>query len=64
MTDNAPRSPETPDAVLPDISTEGLLDVLENDENAFANSLRSVIGGTRSRTENYASFGNAPVPPA
>ena len=62
MTDNAPRSPETPGTALPDISEEALLDVLENDENVFANSVRSVIEGTRSRTGNYASFGNAPIP--
>lgn len=64
MTDNAPRSSETPDAVLPDLSGEALLDVLEKDENALANCVRTVIGATRRRTENYAGFGNAPLPPA
>jgi len=61
MTDNAPRSPE-PSDVLPDLSQEALLDVLKSTENAFANSVRSVIEAARTRPEQYAAFGNAPLP--
>ena len=62
MTDNVPRSPETPDIpVLPDISQWRLREFLETHDSPLAHSLRRVRDAKRqTATDQYAAFGNTP----